>query len=155
MQTLGISIESLPLEVLLEIINYVSSGLRTNSSFIKLINCVAIATKVVIPPNRRKENISNLCLVSRRFNDIACPILFSRICLGGSTFSHRHRLGQLRELSKGNTKSSALAKHLSIDYSSSFSRANDPAEVFSPLEKVMLKHLKSAIRSFRAITTMS
>ena len=121
------------------------------NNFVKLINCVVIATKVVLP--RKKENIVNLCLVSRRFSDITCPILFSHICLGGFTSFQRHRLSQLKELSKGDTKASALAKHLSIDYFSSF--PNDPAKVFSPLEKVMLKHLKSAIRSFRAITTMS
>ncbi|KAF8814234.1 hypothetical protein BYT27DRAFT_7082730, partial [Phlegmacium glaucopus] len=94
-----------------------------------------------------------LCLVSRRFSDLACPMLFSRINLGGFTSRLRPRSTQLKEMSKGDTKASALAKHLSIDYSSPFS--NDPDKVFTPLEQNMLKHLKSAISSFRAITTMS
>ncbi|KAF8814228.1 hypothetical protein BYT27DRAFT_7250270 [Phlegmacium glaucopus] len=80
-------------------------------------------------------------------------MLFSRVNLGGFTSHIRPRSRQLKELSKGDTKASALAKHLSIDYSSPFS--NDPDKVFTPLEQNMLKHLKSAISSFRAITTMS
>ena len=151
MKTSGFSIESLPPEILLEIINYVSS---VCVNFIPLINCVAIATKVLLPYlPRKKEKILNLCLISRRFSDLACPILFSRVCLGGFSSFHRHKTSQLKELSKGDTKASALAKHLSIDYSSSF--PNDPAKVFSPLEKAMFKHLRSGIRSFRAITSMS
>jgi hypothetical protein len=79
--------------------------------------------------------------------------LFFRINLGGFTSRLRDKSTQLKALSKGNTKASALAKHLSIDYSSSFSI--DPAKVLTPLEETMLKYLRSAIGSFRAITSMS
>ena len=153
MHNLGISIESLPQEILLEIINYVSSGSVKTSKKIDL-NCVAIATKVLLPDSsRKKENFKSIGLVSRRFSDMACPILLSRVVLGGFTQLLRHKTSQLKELSKGDNKASALAKHLSIDYSSSF--PNDPAKVLTPLEKAMFKHLKPAIRSFKAITTVS
>ena len=128
-------------------------NLRKNFKKIDL-DCVANATKVLLPDlSRKKANYKSICLVSRRFSDIACPILNSRIVLGGFTPFHRYKASQLKELSKGDNKASALAKHLSIDYSSSF--PDDPAKVFTPLEDVMFKHLKSAIRSFRAITSVS
>ena len=100
-----------------------------------------------------RKTLSNLCLVSRKFSALACPVLFSRISLGGFTSRLRAKSAQLRALSKGDTKASALARHLSIDYSSSF--PGDPGKVLTLLEESFLKYFNSAIGSFRAITAIS
>ncbi|KAJ3494227.1 hypothetical protein NLJ89_g10852 [Agrocybe chaxingu] len=100
--------------------------------------------------SNRLEVQGILCLVSRRFKEVAQPMQLATIALGGFSDTQRRKVSQLKALAAGSSSASRFAQTIVIDYSDDFEY--DPTIVMSQLEQAMLKNLTAAIRSFERVS---